>query len=91
MNTAKLARSTFVLDRETHEQLDYVARRFGSTRSALVRDVLAEPVAMMARWVRTLPEDIGPEDVAKFARLAESELGELLDRELPRLREAGHG
>lgn len=91
MNTAKLVRSTFVLDRETHEQLGYVARRFGSTRSALVRDVLAEPVAMLARWVRALPEDVGPEDVAKFVRLAESELGELLGRELPRLRGAGHG
>lgn len=56
MNTDNLARSTFVLSRETHEQLGYVARRMGVSRSTLVRDILAEPVAVMASWVRSVPE-----------------------------------
>ena len=55
MNTQELARTTFVLNRETHEQLNRVSRRMGVSRSTLVRDMLAEPVALMAKWVDSLP------------------------------------
>ncbi len=62
MNREKLARTTFVLFRETHEQLGYVSRRMGVSRSELVRDVLADPVAMMAKWCESLPEHPTPEE-----------------------------
>ena len=55
MNTDRLARATFVLERETNEQLARIARRFGVSRSTLVRDVLAEPVALMAKWLDQVP------------------------------------
>ncbi len=57
MNTDTLARATFVLDRETAERLARISRRMGVSRSALVRDVLLEPVALMAKWVESLPAD----------------------------------
>lgn len=57
MNTDKLVRTTFVLDRETSSRLDYIARRMGVSRSTLVRDTLAEPIALMERWMRSVPED----------------------------------
>lgn len=85
MNTDKFARSTFVLYRETHRQLDYVARRLGSTRSAIIRDVLAEPVSMMERWVRALPPDFTPEDVARFIATAHADTKALSDRKLSAL------
>ena len=66
MNTDKLARTTFVLDRETHDQLSYVARRMGVSRSALIRDTIAEPVAMMHRWVSSVPDNMCPEDVERL-------------------------
>lgn len=57
MNTDNLARATFVLDRETSAQLDIISRRMGVSRSSLVRDVLREPVAMMAGWLDRVPTD----------------------------------
>jgi len=80
MNTDKLARSTVVLDRSVHEDLSYVASRMGISRSALVRDVLSEPVTMMARWVRTVPDHVTPEEVAKLTAMVDEEMGEFIGR-----------
>jgi hypothetical protein len=85
MNKAKLARTTFVLDRETHDQLAYISRRMKVSRSELVRDVLAEPVAMMAKWVKATPEAPTPgeretllgEIQHDFAEFVERKAGEL--------------
>ena len=55
MNTDQLARTTFVLDRVTSERLTAIAARMGVSQSALVRDVLQEPVELMHRWVLSLP------------------------------------
>ena len=57
MNTDNLARTTFVLERETSAQLDFISRRMGVSRSSRVRDVLREPVALMAGWVKSIPTD----------------------------------
>jgi hypothetical protein len=57
MNTDSLARATFVLDRTTSERLGYIARRMGVSRSSLVRDVLQEPIALMAKWVESVPDE----------------------------------
>lgn len=73
MNTSKLARTTFVLDRTTHDQLDRITRRFGVSRSAFVREVLAEPVAMMARWVDQMPAN-QPVDAAALRAVMLSDL-----------------
>lgn len=78
MNADKLARTTFVLHRETADQLGYVAQRMGVSRSALARDVLTEPVAMMARWMRDVPADLTPEDLKRLDATMQADMGELL-------------
>lgn len=80
MNKAKLARTTFVLDRETHEQLEYISRRMKVSRSELVRDVLAEPVAMMARWVKATPEAPTPEDAESLLGEIQLDIAEFVER-----------
>lgn len=61
MNTDLLQRATFVLDRPTAERLHAIAHRLGVSRSELVRDVLAEPIALMHRWLDMLPEGATPD------------------------------
>lgn len=80
MNTEELARTTFVLQRETHEQLNYISRRMKVSRSTLVRDVLAEPVALMAKWVESLPEQPTPEDCAATIAGVQGDLVEFIER-----------
>lgn len=79
MNTDQLARTTFVLDRVTSDRLSAIARRMGVSRSALVRDVLAEPVELMHRWVTSLPENPTAEDAERLMGSMESDLGGFLD------------
>jgi predicted transcriptional regulator len=57
MNTDLLHRATFVLDRATADRLTAISARLGVSRSALVRDVLQEPIELMHRWVTALPEN----------------------------------
>ena len=83
MNSEKLARTTFVLLRETHDQLDYVAKRMGVSRSELVRDVLAEPVALMAKWCESLPEQPTTEEAQKAGELLQLDILDFLDQNLP--------
>jgi hypothetical protein len=85
MNTAKLARSTFVLDRETHSQLRRISVRMGVSRSELVRDVLTEPVAMMAKWVDALPDDSSPADGDLLRDVMQGDMIEFLNENVPDL------
>lgn len=61
MNTDLLQRATFVLDRPTAERLHAIAHRLGVSRSELVRDVLAEPIELMHKWLAMLPEGATPD------------------------------
>lgn len=81
MNTDQLARATFVIDRATSDRLTVIAARMGVSRSALVRDVLAEPVELMHRWVSALPANdaLTPESVAELMGRIESDIGEFID------------
>lgn len=67
MNEETLARTTFVLHRETAEALAYVSARFGVSRSHLVREILSEPISRMAEIVRAVPEDPSPSDLRQMA------------------------
>jgi hypothetical protein len=78
MNTDKLARATFVINRETHEQLGYIAGRMGSSRSDIVRDILAEPISLMAKWVHSLPDQPTQEDAQKSSALLQLDMLEFL-------------
>lgn len=80
MNSEKLARATFVLDRATFEQLDYISRRMNVSRSELVRDTLAEPIALMAKWVQSVPDEPTPADVDAARHTVQLDLVELITR-----------
>jgi hypothetical protein len=86
MNSQKLARTTFVLLRETHDQLEFVARRMGVSRSELVRDVLAEPVALMAKWVQSLPEQPTAEDKDHAGKIMQLDMVEFIERKADEVR-----
>jgi len=94
MNTDELARTTFVLQRETHEQLSRVARRMGVSRSVLVRDVLAEPIALMAKWVDSLPPaevGLSEADGQAVAETIQLDLVEFMERHAAELAALGEG
>ncbi len=91
MNTDLLARSTFVIDRTTAEQLTAIAARLGVSRSALVRDVLAEPVDLMHRWVSSLPASPSAEDAASLLSRMGVELEEWVDSKAAQLELLGGG
>ena len=80
MNTDQLARTTFVLQRETHEQLNRISRRLGVSRSVLVRDVLAEPVALMDKWMASVPPDATADDVGAARDAMQGDLVEFIAR-----------
>lgn len=79
MNTLKLARSTFVIDRITHDELEFLAPRLGVSRSGLVRDLLAEPVSLLARWVRSVPSNATALDLRLAAAGAQDELFKFIE------------
>lgn len=68
MNTEKLARTTFVLDRETHEMLEAVSSRLGRSRSDLIRGMVRDPVRFMYAQLQRLPPD--PEGLSEAERSA---------------------
>ena len=66
MNNDRFARVTLVLDRSTDDALNYLSRRLHSSKSALVREVLAEPVEAMRGLLVGFPEgeEIDPRQLA---------------------------
>lgn len=85
MNSETFARSTFVIDRVTAEQLSSIAARLGVSRSALVRDVLAEPVELMFHWVSTLPDEPTAADARGLLERIGEELPEWVDSKTAQL------
>jgi predicted transcriptional regulator len=81
MNTTLLARATFVLDRSTHDQLDYISRRMKVSRSELVRDVLAEPVALMAKWIESVPDQPTQASNESTLEVVQQDLVEFIERQ----------
>jgi len=66
MNSQNLARATFVLSRTAFQDLAYLSRRMGASRSALVREVLEQPVAEMAALLREVPENPNADQLDLF-------------------------
>lgn len=46
--------------------LDYLSKRIGVSRSALISQLLDEPVASMSELIREIPENPSPEDSLRF-------------------------
>jgi hypothetical protein len=91
MNTSQLARATFVLDRSTFEQLGFISSRLNVSRSELVRDVLAEPVALMAKWVLSVPDDPTDDDKARIGEAVQLDMVEFIERKASELKEQRGG
>lgn len=89
MNKQKLARTTFVLDRVTHDELDYISQRMKVSRSELVRDCLAEPVALMAKWVRSVPDVPTAAEADAIGEVVQLDMVEFINRKAAELRQLG--
>lgn len=89
MNTSKLARTSFVLDRETHDQLQYLSSRMGVSRSELVRDVLAEPISLMAKWMQSVPDDATPADAVRVGEEIQLDMVDFIERKAEEVRRMG--
>lgn len=87
MNAETLARATFVLHRETSEDLAYLSERFGVSRSELVRGLLSEPVAKMSAIVRGVPAEPSPQDLRQMALAGLDMIDEMAGGSLAELRE----
>lgn len=87
MNAETLARATFVLHRETAQDLAYLSERLGVSRSELVREFLSEPIAKMTALVRAVPSDPDPADLRQLAIAGLDMIDELAGGSLAQLRE----
>ena len=87
MNAELLARATFVLHRETADDLAYLSERFGVSRSELVRGLLAEPVAKMSQVIRQFPADPTRADLRQLALAGLDLIDEMAGPSLAELRE----
>lgn len=91
MNSAKLARATFVINRDTSEQLGYLSSRMGVSRSELVREMLAEPVDRMAGLLGSLPEQPTEADIRQLALSGLGVIEEIAGPKMVELRAAIEG
>lgn len=82
MNTDKLARTTFVLDRPTHEMLQLISDRLGRSRSDLIREMVADPIKFMHAQLVKLPptERLTAEEAQAFTESMQQDLVEFIDR-----------
>ena len=91
MNENLLARATFVLERQTFEQLSYLSDRMGVSRSELVRQVLTEPVAQMAELMGRVPANPTEEDLRQLALDGLGLIDSLIAEESEPLRRLANG
>ena len=75
------------MDRETHDQLCYLSSRMGVSRSELVRDVLAEPISLMAKWMQSVPEDPTAPEAAEVAGQMQLDMVEFINRKAEQVRQ----
>lgn len=52
---ANLRRVTFVIEAEAAEAFRYVSKRTGTSQSAIMREVVSEPIQMLAAALRGVP------------------------------------
>ena len=52
---ANLRRVTFVLDLEAAEAFRYISQRTGTSQSAIMREVVSEPIRLLAQAMKGVP------------------------------------
>ena len=77
---ANLRRVTFVLQSETVDALSYVSDRTGSSMSAIVREVLGQPIVLLADALKGVPAQPDAAQLELFrAQMVEVCNGQILD------------
>jgi hypothetical protein len=61
-------RATFTLPRELAKDLNHVAKMLGLSQSALLVQLLEQPMADLVRLVQTIPPDAAPPEAARRLR-----------------------
>lgn len=74
MNKRKWSRVTLVLDCKTASNVRYLSAALNTSVSAVVRDVLSEPVAFLADNVRAAASDPSPEHLRALSSRASDEV-----------------
>lgn len=59
-----MKRASFTLPPAVVDDLDYVSRRIGVTKSSIVSDVLSEALGPLSALLRSIPEDATAEDAS---------------------------
>jgi len=61
----KIKRVTFSIPKQLHDDLVYLSRRMGVSRSALITNMNIEPIHDMRELLELLPENPSPEDIVR--------------------------
>ena len=80
---AKLVRSSFTLPADLLKNLAFCAARTGVSRSALLANLLGEPLADVRALLESLPPNPAPDDVLRLRGKSE----EVVNRRLENLRD----
>jgi len=84
---AKLSRTSFTLPPEMVRDLAYISARVGVSRSALLADLSAEPIADLRRLLEAIPPSPTPADVLRLRGESEA----LIMSRLANLRQVWEG
>lgn len=84
---AKLSRTSFTLPPQLLADLAYISARVGVSRSALLADLSAEPIADLRRLLEAVPPSPTPADVLRLRGESEA----LVNARLANLRQVWEG
>lgn len=84
---AKLSRTSFTLPPQLLADLAYISARIGVSRSALLADLSAEPIADLRKLLESVPPSPTPADVLRLRGESEA----LVNARLANLRQVWEG
>lgn len=76
----KMKRVSFTVPADVADEITYIAKRVGVSRSALVVDVLRETIDTVGPLVRSVPEAPTDTDVVRYRGESERIVAERLER-----------
>lgn len=85
---ANMKRASFTLPPEVVDNLDYVSRRMGVTKSSIVSEVLSEALGPLSALLRSIPPDATAGDADAALKRFRGASGEVIRGRLDELRDA---
>lgn len=76
---ARMKRVSFTVPADVADEIAYIAKRVGVSRSALVTDVLRETIDTVGPMIRSVPESPTDVDVVRFRGESERVVTERLE------------